>query len=1122
MGRLRNKRIIQSRIWLDPNPAPIPECDYDESYPITVFEAVKRNMDKNSSNLQDELDSIYRLIRGKQDIIDMGVAGQVMTWTGVKGQIGAIDIVKTIDSDPASRSHQNLVSEKAIGDALDYKVSLESFNNHANDMTIHISDVERIRWNAMTPNSIFQQHITNEEMHITDEERSRWNSKANQKDFDDHIYNSENPHKTTAHQVGTYSRKEIDDMFDNMRSSFFNYLNISWDERNLNATLSKYEPTNWNPNFVLDYADPLPDVADDNAIYFALKPATDYLTNETQDCIIYVKRPGLSWIETGFQNMNPGDMVIKYPDTTMYIWTQGRFMKLFSGTVNEDIDGSGVSDKVWRPMMTEEGVLMWTLETATTAPDPMVIKGQDGYTPQKGIDYVDGKDGQGVPKEGAPGDVLVKVTGDDFDTEWKSVSEILGSMIESGGVLPNGAVKWDAIQGRPEWYDETGDNSDGFITQRAATNAIEKLRNSINRILDIIEGPNGIDGIHDGLFDHVNDFNNPHRVTAGAIGAVTTAAFSDHVNNFSNPHNVSAKQIGLGNVNNTSDLDKPISNATQDALDNLMDLIKAVSKEVTESNYVINGIWNNTKSVLSLILKDRKEIEISIPITDIFKTMFYDSVNRDLVVVFPNGAEHRIDMSSLDRRYTGSTTKNVQVIIEDDSIIKASIIPGTIGEFEIEPSVHLRNSPTTTTQPISDKSSRIATTAYVGAQVIDDLISYETDRPLSANMGRILNQRKANVQDIIDILADLPELDIIDNLETHFTDKALSANMGRELYETKAPLVHTSPSGSTFGRATINLFGHARASDIDPLMDGDVFRGTDDGYYSRADHRHPTDISRAPIHWPDVGHNQYELTGKPCTVMPPDDSNDHQIANTEWVRRNAVGTVKGECYSSKSNPKKVASLRSTYCDPVVFIRQIGSAASITFSEEDRSGSTPTELDVEGTGSAIILFAGVPVTNGMLGKDHEHLFIFDGEYWRLINPVPGTGIGGPDGIVIGPSGTSPDEDEEEIIVNKQSGHNGLTIKADGREDEIGQVERVWFAVNFSPKATDVEVTLSDFTDCFSARMGDGTDIILSRPVVVECTRSTCVIQFNMDKFYPSNSPCQLIYRSNKAWINIKEI
>lgn len=47
----------------------------------------------------------------------------------------------------------------------------------------------------------------------------------------------------------------------------------------------------------------------------------------------------------------------------------------------------------------------------------------------------------------------------------------------------------------------------------------------------------------------------------------TIANVNLHKNNTSNPHKVTAAQVGLGNVNNTSDADKPISTATQAALD---------------------------------------------------------------------------------------------------------------------------------------------------------------------------------------------------------------------------------------------------------------------------------------------------------------------------------------------------------------------------------------------------------------------------------------------------------------------------------------------------------------------------------------------------------------------------
>lgn len=49
------------------------------------------------------------------------------------------------------------------------------------------------------------------------------------------------------------------------------------------------------------------------------------------------------------------------------------------------------------------------------------------------------------------------------------------------------------------------------------------------------------------------------------IDAVQTN-LKTHINNKSNPHEVNKAQVGLGNVDNTSDADKPISTATQNAL----------------------------------------------------------------------------------------------------------------------------------------------------------------------------------------------------------------------------------------------------------------------------------------------------------------------------------------------------------------------------------------------------------------------------------------------------------------------------------------------------------------------------------------------------------------------------
>tara|TARA_R110000772_G_scaffold100223_2_gene200398 strand:- start:1747 stop:3003 length:1257 start_codon:yes stop_codon:yes gene_type:complete len=46
---------------------------------------------------------------------------------------------------------------------------------------------------------------------------------------------------------------------------------------------------------------------------------------------------------------------------------------------------------------------------------------------------------------------------------------------------------------------------------------------------------------------------------------------SIHINNNNNPHNVTKSQVGLSNVDNTSDINKPISTATQTSLDGKVD-----------------------------------------------------------------------------------------------------------------------------------------------------------------------------------------------------------------------------------------------------------------------------------------------------------------------------------------------------------------------------------------------------------------------------------------------------------------------------------------------------------------------------------------------------------------------
>lgn len=79
----------------------------------------------------------------------------------------------------------------------------------------------------------------------------------------------------------------------------------------------------------------------------------------------------------------------------------------------------------------------------------------------------------------------------------------------------------------------------------------------------LVKGDVGLSSV-----DNTSDASKPvSAATQTALnGKADAAALTSHVDDMSNPHGVSKFQVGLGNVDNTSDANKPISTATQVAL----------------------------------------------------------------------------------------------------------------------------------------------------------------------------------------------------------------------------------------------------------------------------------------------------------------------------------------------------------------------------------------------------------------------------------------------------------------------------------------------------------------------------------------------------------------------------
>ena len=145
------------------------------------------------------------------------------------------------------------------------------------------------------------------------------------------------------------------------------------------------------------------------------------------------------------------------------------------------------------------------------------------------------------------------------------------------------------------------------------------------------------DNVDDGLYDQADDklitINQASSFTAGVMSAsdktkldglkaqaeIDTSIsnvqnnLNAHINNRTNPHRVTKEQIGLDQVDNTSDADKPISTATQNALNSKFNASDGNALKQTIGNMpnlvVTEGRLShkNNQISLSLIQQDLKD-----------------------------------------------------------------------------------------------------------------------------------------------------------------------------------------------------------------------------------------------------------------------------------------------------------------------------------------------------------------------------------------------------------------------------------------------------------------------------------------------------------------------------------
>lgn len=136
------------------------------------------------------------------------------------------------------------------------------------------------------------------------------------------------------------------------------------------------------------------------------------------------------------------------------------------------------------------------------------------------------------------------------------------------------------------------------------------------------------------------------------IDAVQTN-LETHINNKSNPHEVTKDQVGLGNVDNTSDANKPISNATQTALNGKF--------SATDGNALKQRVDNIPELVATDITvdSDNDSVNISLDKTSIVDgTLSGTTININSATASKAGILVPTDKSKIDKIITnGNGTK---------------------------------------------------------------------------------------------------------------------------------------------------------------------------------------------------------------------------------------------------------------------------------------------------------------------------------------------------------------------------------------------------------------------------------------------------------------------------------
>lgn len=325
-----------------------------------------------------------------------------------------------------------------------------------------------------------------------------------------------------------------------------------------------------------------------------------------------------------------------------------------------------------------------------------------------------------LPKPGESGKIYV-VTSTNLQYRWsgsdyveisKSLSLALGETSSTAYPGDKGKATTDVVNSLSDnlvndvLVSQSDKNSVSLTIKSITKNPVKK-----NKELLLVDGEPILltdntpillaDNVNDGLYDQADDklitINQASSFTAGVMSAsdktkldglkaqaeIDTSIsnvqnnLNAHINNRTNPHRVTKEQIGLDQVDNTSDANKPISNATQTALNSkfsatdgnaLKQTIEDMPNLVVTEGSVSHENNNISLSLRQQDLKDPVNTDSILltfnPATDSTAGIILpsDKSKIDKIITNGNGTKYLSDNGTYKEVSGGSSSSDINII----------------------------------------------------------------------------------------------------------------------------------------------------------------------------------------------------------------------------------------------------------------------------------------------------------------------------------------------------------------------------------------------------------------------------------------------------------------------------